>query len=308
MRKTVGWTADQIPSQAGRRVLVTGANSGIGFETALQLARTGAEVLVPARTQAKTEDAVARIRRELPGAKVDSGLLDLADLQSVRAFAARAGEKPLDMLINNAGVMALPKRELTVDGFERQFATNFLGPFALTGLLLPALLATSSPRVVTVSSGVASNATIAFDNLQGEKKYSPMWGAYAQSKLADLMFAFELQRRSSLRGLRLTSTAAHPGYAVTNLQKKDQGFLVVLMTRILKPLASQNAEQGALPTLYAAVAGEPGGYYGPDGFQELNGYPRPAKVPEKARDVTVVKRLWSVAESLTGVGFEGLAG
>jgi NAD(P)-dependent dehydrogenase (short-subunit alcohol dehydrogenase family) len=303
MSKTNGWTADRIPSQAGRCVVVTGANSGIGFHTALELARAGAEVLVPARSLAKTEDAVARIRREVPGAKVETGLLDLADLQSVRAFAARVSENPLDLLINNAGVMALPKRELTVDGFERQFATNFLGPFALTGLLLSALLKTETPRVVTLSSSVASIGTIAFDNLQGEKKYSPMWGAYAQSKLADLMFTFELQRRASRAGIKLTSTAAHPGYAVTNLQRSDQGFAMVAMMAILKPLISQDAARGALPTLFAAVAGEAGKYYGPDGFQETNGYPKLAKVPEKAKDAAVAKQLWATAERMTGVRY-----
>ena len=308
MSKTKGWTADRIPSQAGRRAVVTGANSGIGFHTALELARAGAEVLVPARTLDKAEDAVARIRREVPGAKVEAGLLDLADLQSVRTFAGRVGGQPLDLLINNAGVMAIPKRELTVDGFERQFGTNFLGPFALTGLLLPALRKGSSPRVVTVSSSAASQATIDFDNLQAERKYSPMFGAYSQSKLADLMFTFELQRRASLAGINLTSTAAHPGYAVTNLQKKDQGFLLVMMTTLLKPLLSQDAAHGALPTLYAAVAGEPGGYYGPDGFQELNGSPKPARVPARAKDLAVAKQLWGVGETLTGVRFEGLPG
>jgi NAD(P)-dependent dehydrogenase (short-subunit alcohol dehydrogenase family) len=288
---------------------VTGANSGIGFCAALELARAGAEVIVPARTEAKARGAVERIRAEVPGAKVVAESLDLADLASVRAFAARVGEAPLDLLVNNAGVMAIPKRELTVDGFERQFATNFLGPFALTALLMTALLKGKSPRVVTVASTAANFGKIEFDNLQSERKYVPMGGAYGQSKLADLIFALELQRRASAAGLKLTSTAAHPGYAITNLQAGDHGFVMDTMMALLKPILSQDAAHGALPTLYAAVApgAEPGGYYGPDGFQEMKGYPVAAKVPERAKDVAVAKRLWSEAERLTGVSFGSLS-
>jgi len=305
MKTELKWTADKVPSQVGRRVVVTGANSGIGFYTALELARAGAEVILPARTVAKAQDAVARIRREVAGAKVQAELLDLADLSSVRGFAERVGQRPIDLLINNAGVMAIPRRELTADGYERQFATNFLGPFALTGLLLPALLETATPRVVMVASSAANFGKIEFDNLQSERKYVPMWGTYAQSKLADLMFALELQRRASALGLKLTCTGAHPGYAVTNLQKEDQGWLMVTMMKVLKPVMSQDAAHGALPTLYAAVApeAEAGGYYGPDGFQEFKGWPKAAKVPKKARDLAVAKRLWSEAERLSGVRF-----
>ncbi len=300
------WKADVIPSQAGRRVVVTGGNSGIGFHTALELARKGAEVVLPARTMAKAEAAAGRIRAEVRGANVQAEVLDLADLGSVRSFAQRAGTLPLDLLINNAGVMAVPQRELTVDGFERQFATNFLGPFALTALLLPALLRRAGARVVMVASTAANFGAIEFDNLQSQRKYSPMWGAYAQSKLADLIFARELQRRATSAGLALTSTAAHPGYAITNLQQDDQGLVLVTVMRLLKPILSQDAAHGALPTLYAAVAGEPGGYYGPDGFQEMKGYPKDAKVPANARDEAVAKRLWSEAERMTGVTFAGL--
>ncbi len=300
------WTADDVPSQAGQRVVITGANSGIGFCAALELARAGSEVILPARTAAKAEEAVARIRNEVPNAKVEAELLDLADLKSVRAFAARASVKPLNLLVNNAGVMALPQREVTVDGFERQFGTNFLGPFALTGLLLPALLRTSDARVVTISSGMAEQGKIDFDNLQSEKSYSPMMGAYALSKLADLMFTLELQRRADAASVRLVSTAAHPGYAVTNLQSTVTGGLMYFGMRVLKPFFSQDAAAGALPTLYAAVAGTPGGYYGPDGPLGLKGAPGPAKITARAKDVTVAKRLWEVAERLTGVAYREL--
>jgi NAD(P)-dependent dehydrogenase (short-subunit alcohol dehydrogenase family) len=305
MTNAAKWTADRIPAQAGRRVVVTGANSGIGFYTALELARAGAEVIVPARTKTKAEDALARIRLAVPSANVTAELLDLADLASVRAFAGRVSVRPLDLLINNAGVMAVPKREVTVDGFERQFGTNFLGPFALTALLMAALLKTEAPRVVTVASSAASFGKIEFDNLQSERKYVPMWGTYAQSKLADLIFALELQRRAAAAGLKLTSTAAHPGYAVTNLQKDDQGAVMVMMMKVLKPILSQDAAHGALPTLFAAVAPEavPGGYYGPDGMFEMKGSPTTGKVPERAKDASVAKRLWSEAERLTGISF-----
>ena len=198
MTKT-NWTADQIPSQSNRRVVITGANSGIGFCAALQLARRGAEIVLLARTDAKAADAVDRIQKEVPDAKVIPAILDLASLQSVRAFAAFYGDRfpgeSLDLLINNAGVMAVPAREITTDGYERQFATNYLGPFALTALLLPHLKPITGSRIVTVASTAANFGKINFDDLQSEKRYRPMWGAYAQSKLADLIFAQELQRR-----------------------------------------------------------------------------------------------------------------
>ncbi|HEY4358457.1 MAG TPA: oxidoreductase [Acidobacteriaceae bacterium] len=299
------WTAERIPSQAGRRVLVTGANSGIGWHTALELVRKGAEVVLPARTEAKAQDAVKRIQAEVPEAKVAPAILDLADLSSVKRFAAEVGDRPLDLLINNAGVMALPQRELTVDGFERQFATNFLGPFALTALLLPAVLRTPGSRVVTVASTASNYGKIDFDNLQSERVYKPMFGTYSQSKLADLIFAIELQRRLSAAGSMTISTAAHPGYAVTNLQHDDLSLGLKLATKLLKPVLSQDAARGALPTLFAAVAPEaqPGGYYGPDGFQELKGSPAAAKIPAAAKDRAVAERLWTEAEKLTGVNF-----
>ncbi len=306
------WTADRIPSQTGRRVLITGANSGIGWEAALELTRRGAEVVMPARTEAKAEDAMARIRAQVPQAKLVPAILDLASLASVRRFAAFYAERfpgeSLDLHINNAGVMAVPQRELTVDGYERQFATNYLGPFALTALLFPHLRMRSGTRVVTVASSAANFGKIEFDNLQSERAYSPMWGTYSQSKLADLVFALELQRRLTAIGSPVISTAAHPGYAVTNLQTSGPGdarSMMRVMTALLKPVMSQDAAHGALPTLFAATTPEavPGGYYGPDRMMEMNGFPKAAKVAAAAKDAVLARRLWEETERLTGVSF-----
>ena len=293
--------------------MITGSNSGIGFETALALARRGAEVILPARTQAKADDAAARILEQVPSAQLYPEILDLAVQASVHAFANRMIERfpgqSLDLLINNAGVMALPTREVTGDGFERQFATNYLGPFALTGLLLPSMKQRAGSRVVTVSSGASNQGKIEFDNLQGERVYKPMLQAYAQSKLADLIFAQELQRRLKAVGSPILSTAAHPGYAVTNLQADHLGLGMKMMLAVMKPFLAQDAAHGALPTLYAAVAAEAvaGGYYGPDGFAEGKGYPRAARIPKNALDGTVAKRLWLESERLTRVKFGALS-
>jgi len=304
------WTTNDIPSQAGRRVLITGANSGIGWEAALELARRGAEIILPARTEAKADDAIARIRAQVPAAKLIPEILDLADLNSVHAFARRVAEmypgQSLDLLINNAGVMAVPTREVTVDRYERQFATNYLGPFALTALLFWSIKPQPGSRIVTVASGVTNHARIEFDNLHSQRRYSPMWQAYAQSKLADLIFQQELQRRLTAIGSPILSTGAHPGYAVTNLQTSGPGenmpILLHFGMMILKPLASQDAAHGALPTLFAATSPEatPGGYYGPSGFQELKGHPVPAKIAVAARDSALAQRLWTESERLTG--------
>lgn len=307
------FTSHDIPSQQGRRILITGANSGIGYEAALELARKGAEIILPARTLDKGNDAITRIRRSVPDAKLSTGVLDLSSLASVRAFAAFIVERfpgqSLDLLINNAGVMAVPQRELTVDGYERQFATNYLGPFLLTALLYPQLKLQQGTRIVTVSSGVTNQAKIEFDNLQSERAYKPMFGAYSQSKLADLIFQLELQRRLTAVGSPILSTGGHPGYAITNLQTSGPAGVVPLSLRIaemiLKPLASQDAAHGALPTLFAATspAVTVGGYYGPSGFQELKGHPVPAKIAPAARDLDLAKRLWAETERLTGITF-----
>jgi NAD(P)-dependent dehydrogenase (short-subunit alcohol dehydrogenase family) len=307
------WTSENIPSQAGRRVLITGANSGIGFEAALELARKGAELILPARTQAKAEDAGSRILQQVPQARLHPEILDLAEQASIHAFAKRVVERfpgqSLDLLINNAGVMALPKREITADGFERQFATNYLGPFALTGLLLPSIKAKPGSRVVTLSSGASHQGKIEFDNLQSERVYKPMFQAYAQSKLADLIFSQELQRRLTAVGSPIISTAAHPGYAVTNLQADHVGSGLMLLMAMMKPFFSQDAAHGALPTLFAAVAAEavPGGYYGPDGVGELKGHPTAVRLAKGAMDRAVAKRLWIESERLTNVKFGALS-
>jgi NAD(P)-dependent dehydrogenase (short-subunit alcohol dehydrogenase family) len=307
------WTSENIASQSGRRVVITGANSGIGFEAALELARKGAELILPARTQAKAEDAVSRILRRVPQARLHPEILDLAEQASIHAFVRRMIERfpgqSLDLLINNAGVMALPQREITLDGFERQFATNYLGPFALTGLLLPSIKAKPGSRVVTLSSGASHQGKINFDNLQGERVYKPMFQAYAQSKLADLIFAQELQRRLTVVGSPIISTAAHPGYAVTNLQADHVGAGLTLLMAAMKPFLSQDAAHGALPTLFAAVAAEavPGGYYGPDGVGELKGHPTAVRLAKGAMDQAVAKRLWIESERLTNVKFGALS-
>jgi NAD(P)-dependent dehydrogenase (short-subunit alcohol dehydrogenase family) len=303
------WTTANIPSQVGRRAVITGANSGIGFEAALALARMGAELILPARTQAKADEAAARIRQQVPNAQLHPEILDLAVQASVHAFADRVTQRfpgqSLDLLINNAGVMALPTREVTTDGFERQFATNYLGPFALTMLLLPSIRQLAGSRIVTVSSSASNQGKIEFDNLQSERVYKPMFQAYAQSKLADLIFAQELQRRLKGIGSPILSTAAHPGYAVTNLQADHVPSGLKILIATMKPFLSQDAAHGALPTLYAAVAADAvaGGYYGPDGIAELKGYPTAVPVPKSAMDETIAERLWVESERLTRVKF-----
>ncbi len=298
------WTVADIPSQAGKLAVVTGANSGIGWYTALELARAGSEVILTARTESKGADAVERINRELPSARVRFELLDLASLKSVRAFAQRVDSAgKVDLLVNNAGVMRLPSRELTEDGFERQFGTNFLGPFALTILLLPALRRAGSPRVTTVSSGAANMGLkrINFEDLQWERSYGP-WKAYCQSKLADLMLMLELARRSAAAPITLLSNAAHPGYARTNLQTSGPGRELNVAERIISSFLSQDAAHGALPTLRAATAQDTssGSYYAPDRMFNLKGDPVVVALPKPAQDEDAARRLWNAAEQLTG--------
>jgi NAD(P)-dependent dehydrogenase (short-subunit alcohol dehydrogenase family) len=304
------WSADDLPDLTGRSVIVTGANSGIGFETALELARHGAAVTLAVRDAGRGADAVGRIAAAVPDARVGAATLDLASLASVHAFAAAwSAEHPtgLDVLINNAGVMAIPHRE-TADGFEMQFGTNHLGHFALTGLLLPALVARPRSRVVTVSSGAHRFGRINFDDLMGQRRYRA-WEAYGQSKLANLLFTAELQRRLDLNSLSVLAVAAHPGYASTNLQAvgprmSGRSWLsgpIDLANRIL----AQPAAMGALPTLVAATApGLPGNsYVGPDGFLEQRGHPRLVGRSKAASSASDAERLWRASEDLTGVRY-----
>jgi NAD(P)-dependent dehydrogenase (short-subunit alcohol dehydrogenase family) len=308
--KTRAWTVAEIPTQTERLAVVTGANSGIGWHTALELARAGGEVILATRTQAKGHDAVDRIRREIPEASVRVELLDLASLRSVRAFAAKVNdEAKLDLLVNNAGVMSVPQRQVTEDGFELQFGTNFLGPFALTGLLMPVLQRAPSPRVTTISSGAASMGmkTINFEDLQLERSYGP-WRAYCQSKLADLMFALELGRRSAAAEIALVSNAAHPGYARTSLQTSGPGRSQNWIEKTVASFMSQDAAHGALPTLRAATAMDTasGNYYAPNRMFGLKGNPVLVAVPKPARDHAVARRLWEVSSELTGVSYAGV--
>jgi NAD(P)-dependent dehydrogenase (short-subunit alcohol dehydrogenase family) len=311
------WTAEQIPSQAGKTALITGANSGIGYQAALELARHGAHVLLGCRNEAKGRAALERLLREARGTNAEGASaevvqLDMASLASIRAFAAAFLGRgiALDLLINNAGVMALPKRELTEDGFERQFGTNHLGHFALTGLLLPALLAAPAPRVVTVASLAHRTGKIEFDNLQRERGYEG-WDAYNASKLANILFAKELDRRARAAHSRLLSLAVHPGVSTTSIFENGPGTmnLKAIMVRVLAPVLMQNDEAGALPTLYAATSpdAQGGEYIGPEGVQELKGSPVVVQPRPQALDVAVGERLWAVSEELTGVHYPALS-
>ncbi|WP_425467384.1 SDR family oxidoreductase [Rubellimicrobium roseum] len=298
------WIPALMPSQEGRTAVVTGTG-GLGLETAVALARTGAEVIVAGRDPAKGEAALARIRREAPGTRVDFERLDLASLASIAAFGAqlRNTRDRIDLLINNAAVMAPPRRRTTQDGFELQFGTNHLGHVALTAQLLPLMHRAPVPRVVSLSSVAARGAAMDLSDLQSERDYVPMT-AYGRSKLACLLFASELQRRSDEAGWGITSIAAHPGVSRTELLPNGAGSRSVpgLVRRFL-PFLFQPAAQGAWPTLFASTAPEaqPGGYYGPDRLGETRGHPAPARLPAGARDGAVAARLWSLSEELVGM-------
>jgi NAD(P)-dependent dehydrogenase (short-subunit alcohol dehydrogenase family) len=303
---TLKWTTEDIASQRGRTIVVTGTG-GLGFETALALARAGGKVIIAGRNAAKGAEAVEQIRRIVAGAAVSFGAVDLASLDSIAAFARRLRTEhdSIDILINNAGVMAPPRRQITADGFEMQFGVNHLGHFALTAHLLPLLREATSPRVVSLSSIAARQGRIDFDDLQAEKNYKPM-PAYAQSKLACLMFAFELQRRSEAAGWGITSVAAHPGVARTDLLHNAPGrFSAAGVARSVLWFLFQPAAQGAWPGLFAATSPEARGgrYYGPDRLSETRGHPSEAKPPQPALEAHVPCRLWEVSEGLTGVVF-----
>ncbi len=291
----MNWTEDDIPSQLGRIAIVTGANSGIGFEAAKVLAAKGATVVMACRNAQKAETARAAIVAEVPGARLDVMTLDLADLNSVRTFAGDYLKKysRLDLLINNAGVMAPPKSK-TAQGFELQFGANHLGHFALTGLLMDAIKATPNARVVNVSSGMHRSGTIDFADLAAERSYSAM-GRYSQSKLANLLFTLELNRRLAKMGIPATATAAHPGWSDTGLQTGG--------VKVLSGIFAQSAAMGALPTLHAAVTAKANEYSGPTGFMGMRGFPAPVPRSAAANDAQVAEKLWTVSEQMTGVTY-----
>ncbi|MGW7263672.1 oxidoreductase [Streptomyces sp. NPDC054842] len=304
-----GWNASDIPDQSGRTAVVTGANSGIGYVTARELARRGARVVLACRSEERGQEAGDRLVAEVPGADVVFRRLDLADLSSVREFAAGYPYERLDLLVNNAGVMALPQGR-TADGFETQFGVNHLGHFALTGLLLPAVLATPAARIVTLSSMVHALADIDLDDLNAERGYR-RWIAYARSKTANLLFTHELARRLAATGAGQIATAAHPGYASTNLQsagarmegRRGAERFAELGNRVF----AQSAEAGALPTLYAATAPGvlPDSFTGP-AFAMWRGAPAASWRAARTRDDRLAGRLWTASEELTGVRYEAL--
>jgi NAD(P)-dependent dehydrogenase (short-subunit alcohol dehydrogenase family) len=290
---TPKWTTDDITRQDGRTFVVTGANSGIGLAAARELARAGARVVLAVRDPARGEQAAASIDGD-----TEVRRLDLADLSSVRAFA-EAWDGELDVLINNAGVMATPQSR-TKDGFELQVGTNHLGHFALTNLLLPHV----TDRVVTLASGAHRMGSIRFDDLNWERGGYERWRAYGQSKLANLLFTLELQRRLAASGSELRAVAAHPGYAATNLQSHTGSRLQNVLMAIGNRLIAQSDEMGALPTLYAATQDIPGGsYVGPDGIAEGRGHPRLVGRSKAASDEAAARRLWELSQELTGTAF-----
>jgi NAD(P)-dependent dehydrogenase (short-subunit alcohol dehydrogenase family) len=300
------WTERDVPGQNGRLAVVTGANTGLGFETARVLAARGAAVVLAVRDVEKGKRAAARIAETAPGADLTVQELDLTSLGSVRAAAAELRDKhqKIDLLINNAGVM-YPPRQTTRDGFELQFGTNHLGHFALTGLLLDRLLPVPGSRIVTVSSlGHRIRAQIRFDDLQWERSYDRV-AAYGQSKLANLMFTYELQRRLTAHRAGTIAVAAHPGFADTDLIRNSPAA-VRLLAPAIAPLITQEPAMGALPTLRAATdPGVLGGqYYGPSGPGQTRGYPRPVTSSRQSYNTPIQQRLWAVSEELTGVTYQ----
>ena len=308
----MGWTVRDMPDLTGRTVIVTGANSGLGLEAARAFAGRGAHVVLACRSPERAEGARASIAQSHPTASIEVMALDLANLSSVRVFGAAFAAKHdrLDVLCNNAGVMALPRRE-TVDGFEMQIGTNHLGHFALTGLLLPILLRTPGSRVVTQSSNMHRIGRIDLDDLHGSTRYG-RWSAYGQSKLANLLFAYELQRRLARAGTTTTSVVCHPGYAATELQfagaRMENSTLMERVFELGNRLFAQPAASGALPMLYAATAPDVRGgeYFGPEGFQEMWGSPKRVASNGRSQDTAVAAKLWALSEELTRVRYEAL--
>jgi NAD(P)-dependent dehydrogenase (short-subunit alcohol dehydrogenase family) len=303
------WNTNDIPSLTGKTALVTGANSGLGYHATLELARKGAHVVMACRTPARAQAAFDQILAAVPGASLEIMPLDLSSLASIRSFVDTFRQKysQLHIQINNAGVMGIP-RSHTADGFEMQFGTNHLGHFALTGLLLSMVCATPQSRIVTVSSMMHQFGVVHFDDLMGERHYDA-WAAYSQSKLANLLFAYELQRKLTARQSATLSIGAHPGYAATHLQfvsAEMQGSnLQRWFNQLGNSLFAQSAAQGALSELYAATAPEVEGgtYIGPDGIGGLRGYPKVVKSNARSYDQAVAQKLWQVSEELTGVTY-----
>ena len=306
------WTTADMPDLTGKKVIVTGANSGVGYEAARAFAIKGAHVVFASRSQERAEAAVAKLRQQSPDVTVEIILLDLADLAAVHEFARsyNAHHDRLDILVNNAGIMAIPYRQ-TADGFEMQFGTNHLGHFALTGLLLEPILATEGARVVTVSSMLHRAGKINLDDLQGQQGYNKR-AAYSQSKLANLLFAYELQRKLARAQQSAISVGAHPGYSATNLQhvgpNMEDSAVQRAMMSMSNTLFAQSSEMGALPTLYAATAPDVNGcdYIGPGGFMNMRGYPVKEVSSAASYDEAAARRLWDLSETLTGVRYEAL--
>ncbi|SEH50040.1 NAD(P)-dependent dehydrogenase, short-chain alcohol dehydrogenase family [Mycolicibacterium rutilum] len=297
------WTAADVPDQSGRTAIVTGANSGLGYDTAAVLADKGAHVVLAVRNLDKGAEAVARIKKTSPDAVVTLQQLDLSSLDSVRAAAdeIRAQHPRIDLLINNAGVMYVPNRETTAEGFEMQFGTNHLGHFALTGLLLDRLLPVDGSRIVTVSSvGHRILARIRFEDPHFENGYNRV-RAYGQSKLANLLFTYELQRRLAAKGASPIAAAAHPGFSDTELMR----YIPVFVPDIVWKIFTQPADRGALPTLRAATdpSVKGGQYYGPDGAGEVKGYPKVVASSAQSHDEDIQRRLWAMSEESTGVSY-----
>ena len=298
-----------MPSLEGQLWVVTGANSGLGLETVKALAQKGAQVVMACRDPQRASSAADEVRRVAPQAKLELESLDLASLKSIEEFVARLKKSHpvIDGLINNAGIMAIPRRT-TADGFEMQLGTNHLGHYALSLRMLPLLEGAKAPRIVNVSSTMHKYGSMNFQDLMGEKSYSP-WGAYGQSKLANLLFTYEFARKLTAAGKRTITVAAHPGYAATNLQgvgaKMTGSRFSAWFMNVGNSLMAQSAEMGALPTLFAATHGEvkTGEFFGPDGFMEMKGHPRKCDSNAKSKDVTSAQKLWEASERLTGVQF-----
>ncbi len=297
---TKKWDMNNISDQKGKVVIVTGASSGIGFETARVLAGKNAIVIIAVRNLIKGKNAIEKIKALYPKADVHVTEIDLADLNSVKSFAEYFNKsfKKLDLLINNAGVM-IPPYSKTADGFELQFGTNHLGHFALTGLLIDLIKSTNNSRIINVSSAAHKSGNLNFDDLNWEKRKYKAWKAYGDSKISNLYFTYELQRKLSSSNSNIIVSASHPGWTATDLQRHS-GFF-----EFLNPLFAQKPEMGALPTLYAAVSNDVkgGDYYGPSGWQEWRGYPKKVKSNDLSYDKDIAAKLWKVSEDLTGIKF-----